>query len=146
MLRKARRLLRNEEDARDAVQGLFVELLARGEAPGDLPLLYRALTHRCLNWLRDEKNRARLREREAAVLAGSSRVGADTLTVGVDALLRLQLRVDESVMETVVYRFLDEMGLEEIAQVMQVSRKTVQNRLTRAQDELAALLGEGGAS
>jgi DNA-directed RNA polymerase specialized sigma24 family protein len=48
-------------------------------------------------------------------------------------------------METVVYRFLDEMGLEEIAQVMQVSRKTVQNRLTRAQSELAVLLGDAGA-
>jgi RNA polymerase sigma-70 factor (ECF subfamily) len=146
LLRKARRLLRNEEDARDAVQWLFVDFLARGEQPADLPLLYRALTHRCLNWLRDEKNRARLREREASVLAGSPRMGAETLAVGLDALLRLQLRVDESVMETVVYRFLDEMGLEEIAQVMQVSRKTVQNRLARAQDELAALLLEGGTS
>jgi RNA polymerase sigma factor (sigma-70 family) len=146
LLRKARRLLRNEEDARDALQGLFVDFLTRGEEPGDLPLLYRALTHRCLNLLRDERNRARLLQRETTLLQGGARVGPDTLTLGLDALLKLQLRVDESVMETVVYRFVDELGLEEIAQVMQVSRKTVQNRLLRAQDELAILSTEGGRS
>ncbi len=146
LLRKARRLLRNEEEARDAVQGLFLELLARGEPARDLPFLYRALTHRCLNLLRDEKNRARLLERQAPMLAGAGGPRADTLAIGLDVLLRLQRRVDKSVMETVVYRFLDELGLEEIAEVMQVSRKTVQNRLARAQDELASLLQQGGAS
>lgn len=147
LLRKARRLLRNEEDARDALQGLFVDFLARGEEPSDLAYLYRALTHRCLNLLRDEKNRVRLLEREVLFLRGTLQVGPETLSLGLDALLKLQLRVDESVMETVVYRFVDELGLEEIAEVMGVSRKTVQNRLARAQDELATLAdGAGGQS
>ena len=95
-------------------RALFVDLLARGEQPGDLPLLYRALTHRCLNWLRDEKNRARLLQREVSLLRGAHRVAPDTLSLGLDALLKLQLGLDETVMEAVVYRFVDELGLEEI--------------------------------
>jgi RNA polymerase sigma-70 factor (ECF subfamily) len=143
-LRKARRLLRNEEDARDALQGLFLELLARGEVPADLPFLYRALTHRCLNFLRDERNRARLLERQVDALRGPVRVAPDLVSLGLDALLKLQRRVDEGVMETVIYRFVDELGQEEIAELMGVSRKTVQNRLARAQSELERLLGDSG--
>lgn len=143
LLRKARRLLRNEEDARDAVQSLFLELLQDATKPCDLPYLYRALTHRCLNLLRDERNRARLLERETPALRGVVRIAPDALALGVDALRRLALHVDEAVMETVVYRYVDEMGQEEIASVMAVSRKTVQNRLARADEVLRALAGEG---
>jgi RNA polymerase sigma-70 factor (ECF subfamily) len=146
LLRKARRLLRNEEDARDALQGLFVDLLARGELPRDLAYLYRALTHRCLNFLRDERNRARLLAHQADALRGPVRIAPEALSLGLDALLKLQSRVDERVMETVIYRFVDELSLEEIAELMQVSRKTVQNRLARAQDELGRMLAEAGGA
>jgi RNA polymerase sigma-70 factor (ECF subfamily) len=143
LLRKARRLLRNEEDARDAVQSLFLALLTDGEKPDDLPYLYRMLTHRCLNTLRDEKNRARLLERETPALRGTVRIAPDALALGIDTLRRLAERVDEAVMETVVYRYFDEMGQEEIASVMSVSRKTVQNRLARAEQVLHSLGEEG---
>jgi RNA polymerase sigma-70 factor (ECF subfamily) len=143
LLRKARRLFRNEEDARDAVQSLFLELLQDDQKPTDLPYLYRLLTQRCLNRLRDEKNRARLLERETPALRGTVRIAPDALVLGLDTLQRLAARVDEAVMETVVYRYIDEMGQEEIAAVMSVSRKTVQNRLARAEAELSALAQEG---
>jgi RNA polymerase sigma factor (sigma-70 family) len=143
LLRKARRILRNEEDARDAVQSLFVELLSSPAMSSDLPYLYRALTHRCLNVLRDERNRARLLERESPVLRGLPQPAPDALTLGVATLHKLAQRVDEVVMETLIYRYLDEMGQEEIAQVMSVSRKSVQKRLARAERELAALLSGG---
>jgi RNA polymerase sigma factor (sigma-70 family) len=139
LLRKARRLLRNEDDALDAVQALFVELLQQGGDDRDLPYLYRALTHRCLNLLRDERNRARLLERELPALRGPVRIAPDARALGLDALLKLSSQVDEAVMETLVYRFVDELGQEEIATVMAVSRKTVQNRLARAEAALGAL-------
>lgn len=139
LVRKAKRLLRNEEDARDAVQGLYLDLLAHGDLPNDLPYLYRALTHRCLNLLRDQKNRVRLLERESVALVGPMRIAPDVQAVGLAALCKLADRVEESVMETLVYRFFDEMGLEEIAEAMNVSRKTVQNRLQRAAETLAEL-------
>jgi RNA polymerase sigma-70 factor (ECF subfamily) len=143
LLRKARRLLRNEEDARDAVQTLFLELLQDGDKPTDLPYLYRMLTHRCLNLLRDERNRARLIERETPLLRGPIRIAPDALALGLDTLRKLSQCVEESVLETVVYRFLDDMGQEEIASVMAVSRKTVQNRLARAEEALRRLAEAG---
>lgn len=143
LLRKAQRLLRNEEDARDAVQALFLELLQDGSKPTDLPYLYRMLTHRCLNLLRDQKNRARLIERELPALRGPVRIAPDTLALGLDTLRKLAAEVDEAVMETVIYRFFDDMGQEEIAGLMSVSRKTVQNRLARAEDALQQLAKEG---
>lgn len=139
LLRKARRLLRNEDDALDAVQNLFLDLLQRPEPVLDLPFLYRALTHRCLNLLRDNKNRARLLERESPALRGTSRLSPDTQALGLDTLCKLASLVEEPVMETLVYRFFDEMGLEEIAAVMRVSRKTVQRRLVRATQALSEL-------
>lgn len=139
LLRKARRLLRNEDDARDAVQSLFVELLQNPALPHDLAFLYRALTHRCLNALRDERNHARLLARQSDALAGCPRLSADDRSLGLDTLLKLSRTVEEAVMETLVYRFIDELGQEEIARVMSVSRKTVQNRLERALDGLRAL-------
>jgi RNA polymerase sigma-70 factor (ECF subfamily) len=140
LLRKARRLLGNEEDARDAVQTLFVDLIARGELPNDLAYLYRALTHGCLNLLRDAKNRARLLERESLTLcAPPLRIAPDVQALGLQALCKLSDRVEESVMETLVYRFFDEMALEEIVEVMSVSRKTVQNRLAHASETLVAV-------
>jgi RNA polymerase sigma factor (sigma-70 family) len=141
LLRKARRLLRNEADARDAVQTLYLTLLEQTQPSLDLPFLYRALTHRCLNLIRDERNRARLLERESSSLRGPSRIAPDAQVLGLDALCKLADRVEESVMETLVYRFYDEMGLEEIAEIMRVSRKTVQNRLARASDALRELGG-----
>ncbi|MDB4984881.1 MAG: polymerase sigma-54 factor RpoN, partial [Myxococcaceae bacterium] len=102
LLRKARRLLRNEADALDAVQSLFLELFERPEQPLELPFLYRALTHRCLNLIRDEKNRARLLERESPLLRGPSRIAPDARALGLDVLCKLAAKVEEPVMETLV--------------------------------------------
>src|SRR5262249_32295202 len=60
LLRKAERMLQDRDEAKDVVQGLFLDLLQRPAAPADLPYLYRAITHRCLNHLRDARNRGRL--------------------------------------------------------------------------------------
>jgi RNA polymerase sigma factor (sigma-70 family) len=143
LLRKARRLLRNEDDALDAVQALFLDLLQRPEPEQfELPWLYRALTHRCLNMMRDRRTRSRLLARESPALAYPARIAPDVQALGLDVLCKLADRVEESVMETLIYRFFDELGLEEIATVMSVSRKTVQNRLTRATEAMRALAPE----
>ena len=60
LLRKAERMLGNRADAQDLVQSLFLDLLQMGESP-DLPYLYRAITNRCLTYIRDTSNRTRLR-------------------------------------------------------------------------------------
>ena len=74
LVRKAERILRSREDAVDVVHALFVDLIPRWSRDVDLPYLYRAVTNRCLNFVRDESNRARLLEREAAAVAPRARV------------------------------------------------------------------------
>ena len=60
LVRKAERMLLSRADAQDVVQALFLDLLQEPDPRTELPFLYRAATDRCLNYLRDAKNRARL--------------------------------------------------------------------------------------
>lgn len=143
LLRKARRMLQNEDDARDVVQALFVDLWQQTPRPPmELGYLYRALTRRCLNHLRDHNNRTRLLQQHSPSLRGAVRIAPDDRALGLDALIKLRERVDEAVMEVVVYRYFDELTLEEIAEVTGVTRKTVSKRLGHASDAVRALRQE----
>jgi RNA polymerase sigma-70 factor (ECF subfamily) len=105
----------------------------------DLPYLYRAVTNRCLNLLRDRNNRERLLAQEQTTLAGTARVRCDDQVIGLQLLTRLAERLDTSHMEIMVCRFLDDMSQEEIAEHLDLSRKTVGKRLQRIRDEVASL-------
>lgn len=146
LLRKAERVLANGDDARDVVQTLFAELIGRGGERFELPLLYRAVTNRCLNMIRDRKNRERLLAREEPALRGTARVRCDDAVVGLDLLCKLSARLDARHMEVLVCRYVDDMGVEEIAQLVGQSRKTVGKRLARIRDEVAALVGGGAGA
>ena len=139
LLRKAERMLSNREDASDVVQTLFAELIQRGGRI-ELPLLYRAVTNRCLNMIRDRKNRERLLAREEPTLRGMARLRCDDAVIGLDLLLKLSARLDSKHMEVLVCRYVDDMGVEEIAAVVGQSRKTVGKRLARIRQEVAALI------
>src|SRR5512142_532754 len=115
LIRKAQRLLGTTVDAEDVVHGLFVDLLQKGGVSPDLPYLYRAVTNRCLTLLRDRDNRARLLVRHAPALRGPVRTLLDDRAVGLDLLARLVERLDTAHVETLVYRFFDDLSLEEIA-------------------------------
>jgi RNA polymerase sigma-70 factor, ECF subfamily len=140
LLRKAQRILQSREDAMDLVHTLFVELLETGQSP-DLPYLYRAVTNRCLNQVRDRQNRARLLARQDPLLRGPVRTRCDDQVVGLDLLAKLVDRMDEAAAEVVVFRFFDDLSLEEIAELCGQSRRTVSKRLERARAEIARLLG-----
>jgi RNA polymerase sigma factor (sigma-70 family) len=146
LVRKAERILRSRDDATDVVHGLFVDLIQRRADPVDLPYLYRAVTNRCLNFVRDESNRARLLEREAAVVAPRARVRCDDHVIGTQLLARLGERLDEGHLEVLVCRFFDDMTQEEIAAQLGLSRKTIGKRLARIRDEVLLLVGAGAAA
>ena len=141
LLRKAERMLANREDASDVVQTLFVEIVGRGSERVDLPLLYRAVTNRCLNMIRDRKNRDRLLAREEPALRGMARMRCDDAVIGLDLLCKLAGRLDGKHMEVLVCRYVDDMGVEEIAAMIGQSRKTVGKRLARIRDQVAELVG-----
>ncbi len=140
LVRKATRMLGSQEEALDLVQTLFVELLETEMSP-DLPYLYRATTNRCLNHLRDQRNRARLLASHEPALRGPVRTRCDDEVVGFDLLCKVIDRVDPAAAEVLVLRFFDDLTLEEIAQLYGQSRRTVAKRLDRARTEIAQLLG-----
>lgn len=152
LVRKAERLLRNPDDAIDLVHGLFVDLIARpeinvGNRHHELPYLYRAVTNRCLNLIRDRRGRARLLEREQPALVPPSRLGDQMRVIGLDLLTKMSEVLDEDQLEVVVCRYVDEMTQDEIADHLGVSRKTVGKRLARAHEVIAELAAaHGGAA
>jgi RNA polymerase sigma-70 factor (ECF subfamily) len=145
LVRKAERILRNPDDAIDLVHGLFVDLIARGELTVDLPYLYRAVTNRCLNLVRDARGRARLLERQQPALEPPARLGDVQRVIGLDLLGKLSERLDAGHLEVLVCRFVDEMTQDEIAGHLGLSRKTIGKRLARIQDAVAAVAGGADA-
>ncbi|NVB85578.1 MAG: sigma-70 family RNA polymerase sigma factor [Kofleriaceae bacterium] len=145
LVRKAERVLRSREDAVDVVHALFVDLIPRWTKDVDLPYLYRAVTNRCLNMVRDRGTRARLLEREAVAAAPVGRVRLDDEVVGVGLIGALAERLDAGHLEVLVARFVDDMTQDEIADQLGLSRKTIGKRLDRIRDEVTKLRKEAAA-
>jgi RNA polymerase sigma-70 factor (ECF subfamily) len=142
LVRKAERILRSREDAIDLVHALFVDLIPRWNTSVDLPYLYRAITNRCLNAIRDERTRARLLEKQGTAVAPMARVQLEDEVVGLRLMAALVERLDESHLQVLVCRFIDDMTQEEIAAHLSLSRKTIGKRLDRIRDEVSALRTE----
>ncbi len=141
LLRKAARMLRNREDARDVVHALFADMLEERDMPADLPYLYRAVTNRCLRHLRDEKNRARLLAMHDDALA-PVRVRLDEAALSMDLLVKLVSALGDGEAEVLAYRYLDDMTQEEIAAMTGLSRKTIGRRLDAIRDAATRVAGE----
>ena len=132
-------MLRSREDAVDVVHALFVDVIPRWNRDVNLPYLYRAVTNRCLNILRDRDTRARLLEREQSVAAPVARVRLDDSVLGLRLLAGLVDRLDQAHLEVLVCRFVDDMTQDEIAAHLGVSRKTIGKRIDRIRDEVIAM-------
>lgn len=145
LLRKAERILQSRDDAEDIVHAFFTDLLAGADGGSsvviDLPYLYRSITNRCLTFLRDSKNRARLLETHDLALRGTIRTRCDDRAIDMDLLLKLTQALDEPTLEILVCRFFDDMTQEEIAEHVGVSRKTVGKKLDDIRAEVARLVG-----
>lgn len=148
LLRKAERVLHNRDDAMDVVQAVFVDLLQKGRTDADLPYLYTVVTSRCLNLLRNRSTRARLLEREDPSLRGVARTPCDDRVIGLDLLTKLAAELDDPTLQVLVLRYFDDLTQDEIASLLDVSRKTVGKRLERVRDTVAQMTRDsspGGA-
>jgi RNA polymerase sigma-70 factor (ECF subfamily) len=131
VLRRARRLLSDEQAARDVCQDVFVQLLQRGrDVPPacEVAWLYRVTTNCCLNIIR----RARLWRRLAQVVGRT-----DAVNPGIPLPTFLR-GVPKHLHEVAIYYGVDGMSQDEIALVLGLSQKTVSNRLR----ELREVLGD----
>lgn len=139
LVRKAARILRSHDDALDIVQTLFVDLMAKPGTNLELPYLYRAVTNRCLNAIRDRDNRARLLEAHAPAASARARSRCDDRVVDLDLLCKLSDRLDARSLEIVVCLYLDDMTQDETAALIGISRRAVVKRLARVRSALAEL-------
>jgi RNA polymerase sigma factor (sigma-70 family) len=136
VLRRARLLLRDEQAARDALHDVFVRAMHAGSEfraqASPVTWLYRITTNHCLNVLRDERRRARLRARNLPTTAIAS--GDAEARVQIAQILR---NVRPDLQEIAIYHLVDDMKHEEIAELLGVSRRTIGNRLDEFRADVA---------
>jgi RNA polymerase sigma factor (sigma-70 family) len=134
VFRRARQILGSDADAGEVVQDVFLSLFERpaqfSAASSLTTFLYSATTHACLNRLRNQRTRAKLREERSAELVSSGH----PLTPEQLLVLQTTLRsMPPELAHVAVYHFMDGMTRDEIAEVMGCSLRHVGNQLVRAQ-------------
>lgn len=138
VLRRCRRLLGSEEDARDVCQDVFVRLIEQRHRLDDRflsSLLYRIATNLCLNRIRDRRRRPETVDEERLhQIACAEQPGA-----GSEAQLlldRLFGRHPESSRTMAVLHYVDGLTLEAIAVETGMSVSGVRKRLRKLREML----------
>jgi RNA polymerase sigma-70 factor (ECF subfamily) len=137
VLRRARQILDDEVEAKEALQEIFMSLVqdpTQLEGKRSLSAwLYTATTHHCLNVLRNRRTRSRLLSSHLAPPQPSSQAALGETRVTVREALS---RLPEELARAAVYYYLDEMTHEEIAALVGCSRRHVGNLLQAVETEL----------
>jgi RNA polymerase sigma-70 factor (ECF subfamily) len=127
VLRRCQRLLRNEQEALDVAQDVFLQVLRRRERLTERypsSLLYRIATNLCLNRIRDQKR--------LPSLPGDAVLHQIAIRHELDAPLlldRLFRRHPESTRTMAVLHWVDGMTLEQVARETRMSVSGVRKRL-----------------
>lgn len=146
VFRRCRSLTGNDEDAYDLMQESFVRLVVNANqlngTASPLTWLYRVSTNLCLNRVRDSRSRA---QKLAQPDPAASQLPGMGAFAGLDPELRRLVltfldRVDEQTRSIVVYYFVDELTLEEIAELVNLSVPTVRKRIQQFQGSAQRLL------
>jgi RNA polymerase sigma factor (sigma-70 family) len=140
VLRRARQILGNDDEAGEILQEIFLGLVARPDqfAGRSSPstYLYATTTHACLSRLRNRRNRGRLIDQQ--VRPWSSDV--DPRTPEAAALVRSALaQLPDEEARVAVYYHLDGMSHAEIAELLGCSRRHVGDVLDRLARHLEAV-------
>ena len=144
VLRRCRKLLKDNEKAFDALQDVFEKLLLyRARLKGTHPsaLLYRIATNICLNKIRDERPYQHQLEHYKDILLNVS--SNDNNEYGMDGVRLLEFIIKgekESTQKIAVMYFVDGMTLKEIAKEIGLSTSGIHKRLK----ELRVRLKEKG--
>jgi RNA polymerase sigma-70 factor (ECF subfamily) len=152
VLRRCRRLLRDEGKALDAMHDVFVELLKRETRLDDsapAALLMRVATNVCLNRLRTERRHPEDRD-DALLLQLAAQghgdqpdgAGGPESRLSARALLgRLFAREQASTLTIAVLHYIDHLTLEEVATEVGLSVSGVRKRLRTLRGRVPALEG-----
>ena len=141
VIRRCRQLLRDEDDALDVAQDVFLRLMRRSEGVSDVAypssLLYRIATNLCLNRIRDRRLRPENVEDEILHQIASF---DETSARDAGTMLRwLFGRHDEQSRTMAVMHYVDGMTLGEVAEETGYSVSGVRKRLRGLRETLAGL-------
>jgi RNA polymerase sigma-70 factor (ECF subfamily) len=133
VFRRARQLLGSDADAHEVVHDIFLSLYERPEQFAGRArmstFLYSAVTHACLNRIRDSKNRGRLLALHAHAL--EPQLFADAPAEQMSVLRSVLARMPEQLAQLAVYHYTDGLTHEEIARMLGCSRRHVGHLLER---------------
>ncbi len=143
VLRRCRRLLHDEEQAVEAMQDTFVQVIRyqhrlTTEAPSSL--LYRMATNTCLNRIRSRKRRPEDADTDLVtrIAAVPDHAGQPMARILLD---RIFAREEESTKTMAVMHLLDGMTLQEVADEVGMSVSGVRKRLRTLKAHVAELEG-----
>jgi RNA polymerase sigma factor (sigma-70 family) len=143
VLRRCRRLMRNEEKALDAMQDVFVQVLrneARLTETAPAALLLRIATNLCLNKLRSEKRHPEDQDDEIVLrLANTKDEDIESRSLSRTLLTKIFGREPESTKTIAIMHYVDRMTLEEVAQEVGMSVSGVRKRLRVLQERVKSL-------
>jgi RNA polymerase sigma-70 factor, ECF subfamily len=144
VLRRAKAILGNEDEAKDATQEVFIRAFLNAERfehrSHVTTWLYRITTNVCLNWIRDAKRRRELNEehfgdRQSAAMPTNDRYVLARKLLG---------EAEESWALAAIYVHVDGMSHAEAAKLLGVSRRTIGNLLLRFERFAKAYLQRQG--
>jgi RNA polymerase sigma-70 factor (ECF subfamily) len=141
---RCRRLLGDGSAAEDATQETFMRVhrhLDKADSREALAWIYRIATNYCLNEIRDRKRRPELRDEEVDVIGDDlQRVLADR-----DLAERIVERAPEKLRVVAWLHHVDGLDQGEVARVLDISRRTVVNRLAEFSANARKFIERGAA-
>jgi len=144
VLRRCRALLRNPDDAYDAMQEVFVKVLVKQDALVDQApssLLYRIATNVCLNRIRTRKRRPEDPD-ETLLMNIAVATSPESRSVARRMLDAIFTQEKESTAAIAVMHLLDGMTLQEVADEVGMSVSGVRKRLRQLKERVARLESE----
>jgi RNA polymerase sigma-70 factor, ECF subfamily len=138
VFRRARQLLARDADAWDVVQEVFERMLSHGAAfrreARPMTWVYRVTTNASLNLLRSR----RLREPALAAVAEEAHTGVDHVEAR-QLLAKWLACLDERELHIASLLYFDGLTQQEVADVLELSRKTIVREVDALRNKLAAL-------
>lgn len=143
LFHRCRRILRNDEDAHDAVQETFARVMRNADAfrqqSSPLTWMYAIATNYSLNQVRNRTGRRQKLEHRHDDLA--PQVAPDEATEDHQRVLALLGEADDETRAVVVHTYFDECTRQETADLVGLSVPTVRKRLNAFLDRARRQLG-----
>lgn len=145
LFHRCRSILRNDEEANDAVQETFARVIRNADQfraqSSPLTWMYRISTNYCLNQLRNRRGREKKHEDHREELGGPVSSGSDGTEVDQGRILALLEGADDETRACVVHTFFDDCTREEVATLVGISVPTVRKRVNTFLEQARRQLG-----